>query len=36
MPGSSLPFDPIAEAARHWQERWDQQAATEMVAVTSI
>ncbi|MBS1881290.1 MAG: MarR family transcriptional regulator, partial [Actinobacteria bacterium] len=32
----SLPFDPIAEAARHWQERWDQQAATEMVAVTSI
>lgn len=31
-----LPFDPIEEARRHWRERWSEQAATEMVAVTSI
>ncbi len=33
---SPLPFDPIEEARRHWQERWDETAAREMVAVTSI
>ncbi len=32
----SLPFDPIEEARRHWQQRWPDEAATEMVAVTSI
>jgi DNA-binding MarR family transcriptional regulator len=31
-----LPFDPIEEARRHWRARWSEQAATEMVAVTSI
>lgn len=31
-----LPFDPIDEARRHWEERWDEDAAREMVAVTSI
>ena len=31
-----LPFDPIEEARRHWRERWNEDAATEMVAVTSI
>jgi DNA-binding MarR family transcriptional regulator len=31
-----LPFDPIEEARRHWRQRWSEQAATEMVAVTSI
>jgi DNA-binding MarR family transcriptional regulator len=31
-----LPFDPIEEARRHWRERWDEAAAGEMVAVTSI
>lgn len=31
-----LPFDPIEEARRHWQQRWPGEAATEMVAVTSI
>lgn len=31
-----LPFDPIEEARRHWLERWSEDAATEMVAVTSI
>ncbi len=36
MPGPELPFDPIEEARRHWQERWDETAAREMVAVTSI
>jgi DNA-binding MarR family transcriptional regulator len=33
---SPLPFDPIEEARRHWEARWSQDAATEMVAVTSI
>src|SRR5882757_3546931 len=32
----SLSFDPIDEARRHWEERWTGDAATEMVAVTSI
>ena len=32
----SLSFDPIDEARRHWEERWTEGAATEMVAVTSI
>jgi DNA-binding MarR family transcriptional regulator len=31
-----LPFDPIDEARRHWEERWPGEAAPEMVAVTSI
>lgn len=31
-----LPFDPIEEARRHWQQRWPGPAPTEMVAVTSI
>jgi DNA-binding MarR family transcriptional regulator len=31
-----LPFDPIEEARRHWRTRWSEEAATEMVAVTSI
>jgi DNA-binding MarR family transcriptional regulator len=33
---AQLPFDPIEEARRHWEERWDKGAAKEMVAVTSI
>jgi DNA-binding MarR family transcriptional regulator len=36
VPSHQLPFDPIDEARRHWEERWSKQAATEMVAVTSI
>ena len=36
MPTQQLPFDPIEEARRHWEERWTKRAATEMVAVTSI
>jgi DNA-binding MarR family transcriptional regulator len=36
MPSAPLPFDPIEEARRHWLERWSENAATEMVAVTSI
>jgi DNA-binding MarR family transcriptional regulator len=36
VPSQQLPFDPIEEARRHWEERWTKQAATEMVAVTSI
>jgi DNA-binding MarR family transcriptional regulator len=31
-----LPFDPIDEARRHWEARWSEDAATEMVGVTSI
>jgi DNA-binding MarR family transcriptional regulator len=31
-----LPFDPIEEARRQWRARWTEQAANEMVAVTSI
>jgi DNA-binding MarR family transcriptional regulator len=36
MTSPPLPFDPIEEARRHWLERWPEEAATEMVAVTSI
>ena len=36
MAQPSLSFDPIDEARRHWEERWTEEAATEMVAVTSI
>jgi len=36
VPSHQLPFDPIEEARRHWEERWSEEAATEMVAVTSI
>ena len=36
MSSSRLPFDPIEEARRHWLARWPEEAATEMVAVTSI
>lgn len=31
-----LPFDPIEEARRHWEERWPGEAGEEVVAVTSI
>jgi DNA-binding MarR family transcriptional regulator len=31
-----LRIDPIAEARRHWEERWDEQPARAMAAVTSI
>jgi DNA-binding MarR family transcriptional regulator len=31
-----LPFDPIAEARRQWRERWGEEPATPMAAVTSI
>lgn len=31
-----LPFDPIAEARRLWEERWGSEMAAEMFAVTSI
>jgi DNA-binding MarR family transcriptional regulator len=31
-----LPFDPIAEARRHWEERWGDEPARPMAAVTSI
>lgn len=31
-----LEFDPIAEAGRHWRERWGEASATPMMAVTSI
>lgn len=36
MSAEPLPFDPIEEARRHWQARWPGEAATSMVAVTSI
>lgn len=36
MSSPPLPFDPIDEARRHWRERWQEGAAREMVAVTSI
>jgi DNA-binding MarR family transcriptional regulator len=32
----SLPFDPIAEARRHWSERWGAEPARPMATVTSI
>jgi len=31
-----LPFDPIAEARRQWDEHWGSQAGDSMVAVTSV
>lgn len=31
-----LPFDPIVEARRHWRERWGEEPARPMAAVTSI
>ncbi|MFN8216038.1 MAG: MarR family transcriptional regulator [Solirubrobacterales bacterium] len=36
MSSPPLPFDPIEEARRQWRARWSEEAATEMVAVTSI
>ena len=36
MSAPSLPFDPIEEARRHWAQRWPDEAAGEMVAVTSV
>lgn len=36
MTAPPLPFDPIEEARRQWRARWSEEAATEMVAVTSI
>jgi DNA-binding MarR family transcriptional regulator len=35
-PPNELPFDPIEEARRQWRGRWPEEAATSMVAVTSI
>jgi DNA-binding MarR family transcriptional regulator len=32
----TLPFDPIAEARRHWEARWGAQPGPAMAAVTSI
>ena len=32
----TLPFDPIAEARRHWEDRWGPEPAPAMAAVTSI
>jgi DNA-binding MarR family transcriptional regulator len=32
----TLPFDPIAEARRHWEERWGREPGPPMAAVTSI
>jgi len=34
--GASLPFDPIVEARRHWQERGWEDVADAMAAVTSV
>jgi DNA-binding MarR family transcriptional regulator len=36
VPSHQLPFDPIEEARRHWQAHWPGEAATSMVAVTSV
>ncbi len=33
---TELQFDPIAEARRHWEERWGPEVAPSMAAVTSI
>jgi DNA-binding MarR family transcriptional regulator len=32
----TLPFDPIAEARRHWEDRWGPKPGAPMAAVTSI
>lgn len=34
--GTPLPFDPIAEARRQWEERWGDAPGASMSAVTSI
>lgn len=34
MPSQPLPFDPVAEARRHWVDRW--QAGEHMAAATSL
>jgi DNA-binding MarR family transcriptional regulator len=36
MAPGPLPFDPIAEARRHWTARWGEEPARPMAAVTSI
>ena len=36
MSTKPLPLDPIAEARRHWSERWDEEPARPMEAITSI
>ena len=36
MPGPALPFDPIAEARRQWEEHGWQDAAPGMAVVTSV
>jgi hypothetical protein len=33
---SSLPFDPIDEAARQWRSRWGDDPVPAMAAVTSV
>jgi DNA-binding MarR family transcriptional regulator len=36
MSTKPLPIDPIAEARRHWRERWGDEPARPMEAITSI
>ena len=36
MSTKPLPIDPIAEARRHWSERWGEEPARPMEAITSI
>jgi DNA-binding MarR family transcriptional regulator len=36
MPDRPLPFDPIAEARRQWEQRWGEGPAPAMAAVTSV
>ncbi len=36
LPAVSLRIDPIAEARRHWVERWGEDPARSMAAITSI
>ena len=36
MPHEPLAIDPIAEARRHWEARWETEPARAMAAVTSI
>ncbi len=36
MADAPLPFDPIAEAERHWRRRWGAEPARAMSAITSI
>lgn len=35
-PVTGLPFDPIAEAARHWRDHWGAETAPAVSAVTSL